>query len=181
MEALPRAVDERGRDILNQMENLANAMEDRMVAMHHELAAGVESRAAEVSSQVTATAMAAVDSALEPRLASLRAALEERNHEIAALRRLLEDSDGRALELLLAIGEACRQTAQRMGPAEASAAVPSPPKETSPAPEPAAPQAEADLPGFAQSKPPGRILKLPLVSSLVVTLGLGGMVLLRML
>jgi len=184
VEILPKAVDERGQTLLKQMEDLVNAVEDRMVAMHHELAAGIESRGAELSREATATAMAAVDSVLDPKLAEIRATLAERNAEIAALRGLLDESDGRALELLLSIGEACRNAAEKLNraaPAEAPSKAP-----TSPPPAPASEETpakppEPPLPGFAQPKPPNRILKLPLVSSMVISVGLGGIVLLMRL
>jgi len=184
MEALPKAVDEQGRAIKSQVENLVNAVEDRIVAMHHELAAGVEARAIEVSRKITETAVAAVDSVVEPKFAATRTALEQRSREVAELRRLLEESNQRYLELLLAISQSCRQAAQNISPPappEAAAAAGASATTADPSTESAAEGSDPDVPGFAQSKPPARILKLPLVSSMIVSVGLGSLLLFRFL
>jgi CII-binding regulator of phage lambda lysogenization HflD len=184
MEALPKVVDERGRVLIGQVEALVNQAEDRMVTMHHELAAGVEARGSELSAKVSERAAATVDAVVEPKLASLRATLEERNREIADLRNQLEESDRRTLELLNAIGRTCQDAASRIGPPPPAAAVRVEGTPTAPASEtPAAaqPSDAPSVPGFAQPKPPGRILQLPFVSSMLVSLGLAGLVLLRII
>ncbi|MDR3698051.1 MAG: hypothetical protein P4L56_00365 [Candidatus Sulfopaludibacter sp.] len=125
-------------------------------------------------SDAATTAVSAADSANEARTAPLRAALDAKDREIAELRARLTGNDEATLDLLQGVGEICRRAAQRI------AGPPAPPAEIlAGGAEPQAgavaqdpgPAESADVPGFAQSQPPGKLWRVPLVSSLVLTTG----------
>jgi len=118
---------------------------------------------------VAAIAASAADAAADNRLAPLRAAVAAKDREIAELRARLEGSDRATLDLLQGVGEICRRAAERYtspaGPAAPQVA------EEPAAPAPAEPGGETDVPGFAQGQQPGKLWRVPLVSSLVLTTG----------
>ncbi len=126
-------------------------------------------------SDTAAAAAYAADSTLEARTAPLQAALEAKDREIADLRARLSGSDAATLDLLQGVGEICRRAAQRIGgppapPADSPAGGTEPQVETA-AQDPAPAEGEGAVPGFAQSQPPGKLWRVPLVSSLVLTTG----------
>jgi len=143
---------------------------------------------------------AALGARLDPLEQQLRAALEQKDREIAELRLRLADTDTNVLELILGIGQICRQAAQRIPPAVAPVEEASggggevgrqveegsgPVEDNVGAPSPDVPETgagldsldDSPLPGFAQSQKPNRLWRVPLVSSLV--LATGGLVALR--
>ncbi len=126
-------------------------------------------------SDAASAAASAADATLEARTAPLRAALEAKDREIADLRARLTGNDAATLDLLQGIGEICRRAAQRIAgppapPAESPAGVVEPQAGVAAqGPEPA--ESAGDVPGFAQPQSPGKLWRVPLVSSLVLTTG----------
>ncbi|HEV3197981.1 MAG TPA: hypothetical protein VGZ73_08740, partial [Bryobacteraceae bacterium] len=78
--------------------------------------------AASVSTAIESRLPDAICASMEPMEQQLRLELEQRDHEIAELRRRLADTDTKVLELILGIGQICRQAADKivppMGPQE---------------------------------------------------------------
>ncbi len=144
---------------IGQVEAVRQQVEQNRATMHEEVAAAVKS----VS-----------ESAIEESLAPVRAEAAAKDREIAELRRKAEESDCAMLELLNGIGEVVRQAASR----RAAPAPPAPVAPAEPAPTPegdgvAGVEEGAPIPAFAQAGKPGRLWRVPLVSSMVVaTLGL---------
>ncbi|SPE35256.1 conserved hypothetical protein [Candidatus Sulfopaludibacter sp. SbA3] len=185
-------------------------MEEQISTLHHDVAEVLSGQFEAFQQQIreevrqtvgnaAAMAASAADSAIEERLAPLRAAVQAKDREIAELRARLAGSDQATLDLLQGVGEICRRAAQRFVAAEAT-----PPQTpfSSMEPEPAAPAdspiASLDdlppaasasdpelpptgeflgltdgetIPGFAQPQPSSRLWRVPLVSSLVLTTG----------
>ncbi|HWD00721.1 MAG TPA: hypothetical protein VG456_28390 [Candidatus Sulfopaludibacter sp.] len=163
----------------------ANAEADRQNAetridnLHHDIADVLSEQLETVQQQlreevrrslanVTSMAATAADSAAENRLAPMRAALEAKDREIAELRARLADNDRASLDLLQGVGEICRRAAERYAAPPTAPPAPEEAVEAAPAIEP--PPAD-DVPGFAQPQTPGRLWRVPLVSSLVLTSG----------
>jgi hypothetical protein len=126
-------------------------------------------------SDTAAAAASAADSTLEARTAPLQSALEAKDREIADLRARLSGSDAATLDLLQGVGEICRRAAQRIAgppapPADSSAGAAEPQVEPA-AQDPGPAESAGTVPGFAQSQPPGKLWRVPLVSSLVLTTG----------
>ncbi len=170
------------------------AMQQQISGMHHQMAAAVAAQLHEVQQQsrdelreamgnMAATAASAADSTIEERIAPLRATIEAKDREIAQLRARLAGTDQATLDLLHGVGEICRRAAQRL---ESPPAIPpdpsagsTPPSEAGGAPPVAiGPQSETEssaateeVPGFAQPATPGKLWRVPLVSSLVLTTG----------
>jgi NADH dehydrogenase/NADH:ubiquinone oxidoreductase subunit G len=155
-------------------EAIPRIVETRIEALLAARAAELEERLQEEvrQSAVRASGIAAkaLDSAVERKLDLLREALASRDREIADLRRSLADSDQRTLDLLAAIGQACRAAAERTTPAPGA----------SPGSRDGQPTGDAAaLPASAESADtsprfefePARTWSLPLVSSLLVASG----------
>jgi uncharacterized protein YjbJ (UPF0337 family) len=126
----------------------------------------------DAAGKVAAMAASAADSAIEDRMTPLRSALHARDNEIAELRTKLAGADQAMLDLLHGVGEICHRAAERI---EGSAApAPQGPPPPPPAAEAAEPEVKSDdsVPGFAESNPPGKLWRVPLVSSLVFTSGI---------
>jgi hypothetical protein len=125
--------------IRQQHERTVTATEQRFTEVRQEFRRGMTDLRGEIGQSVearivTATA-AAVTARMEEELAPLRAEVEQKEKELAEVRQRLADSESSVLDVVLAIGEACRQAANRIsGPREPQAA---------PLPSPAAPPAEA--------------------------------------
>lgn len=132
---------------------------------------------ADMQQEVASAVKAASAGAIEESLAPMRAAAAGKDREIAELRQRLEDSDGAMLDLLNGIGELLRHAAARKSPpAAAVAEMPVPKPEPPAVTEQKALPAEVGsvpVPAFAQAARPGRLWRVPLVSSVVaVTFGL---------
>ena len=212
IEAVVQAVDERLSDQARQMERRGAELEARvaevrnqfdaemaevrsqfnaeMAAVHDRVEGGMRGfaeseeqlreeirRVAESSSSFDASAAEAV---IETKLVPLRV-------EITEMRQRLAESDRAVLDLILAIGQMCRQAAERITDAAP------PPPESAPPPantEPplngtsdslgAAPEEpgvsmdppfESSAPAFAQLKKATSLWRVPLVSSFLVTTG----------
>lgn len=141
------------------------ALHDQFIALHREFAEAV---GAIVEEQVAAQVEAGVEklqrgvsAAVEEELGALREQIEMKASEIAALQERLQVSDRNVLEVILGMGEMCRQVGERLthqprkeSPADADAPPEMPPS--------------AGVPGFAQHS--GRnVLHIPLLSSLALT------------
>jgi hypothetical protein len=131
----------------------------RFDVLRKEMEQSVESRA------VTAAA-AAVASQMEQKLAPLRAEVEQKEKELAALRQRLAESERSALDVVLAIGEVCRQAADRIGgPRDPRPEAPAPPSaptaEMRPKAE-AAPPAPAGPIAMAPSAPVAKLETAPI-------------------
>ena len=170
-----------------------------------EIALEVDRRTAAVEQSIEArmitTAAAAATAQIEEQLAPLRSEVERKEMELSELRQRLADSERSVLDVILAIGQVCRQAAERVaGPAAQppAAAEPVAPVNTASAVEgaepetsessgpvavaPPAPKTGSDVPTFLQDR--GRSpWRVPLVSSFLVTTGLftTGLFLLRYL
>jgi hypothetical protein len=135
------------------------------VSLQRELA---EELALAVEKQVTAGAGAIVEK-------KLNALAEEKDREVADLRRQLAETDVRVSEALGSIGCTLREAADRLSPRPPQPATPPDPPQASPpsADPPQAPSAGgADLPSFG--KPPAGtsgLWRVPLVSSMVLGTG----------
>ncbi len=168
----PRLASVRG-----EFQESLSQVQARVAALEQGLPAQI---ALAVQAAVETRLPAAMRAGLEPIEQQLRAELEAKDREIAELRQRLADTDSNVLELILGIGQICRQAARKLGPPVASAES-GPAQTTDPGVEPApaaaenveAPESEYDapLPGFAQSQKPSRLWRVPLVSSLVLTTG----------
>ena len=151
--------------IANLHHDVADVLGEQLESMQQQLREEMRKSTGEL----TAMAASAADSAAENRLEPLRAALAARDREVADLRTRLVGNDRATLDLLQSVGEICRRAAERY--------IATPEPEPQPAaaendpPPPAPPQSESDVPGFAQSQPPGKLWRVPLVSSLVLTTG----------
>jgi hypothetical protein len=145
-----------------------------------------------IETRIVAGAAAAVAAQLEEQLAPLRAEVQQKEDELAELRKRLAESEKSALDVVLAIGEVCRQAADRIGASreEKPAAPPPAPvapqaevlasaEETAPPPAPAPSSAEtlpaapaaAEIPPFLRETKQVMSWRVPLVSSFLVSTG----------
>jgi hypothetical protein len=201
IEAVVQAVDERLSDQAKQVERRLAGLEARiaevrsqfdaeMAAVHDRMEGGMRGfaeseeqlreeirRVADSSSSFDASAAEAV---IETKLVPLRV-------EITEMRQKLAESDRAVLDLILAIGQMCRQAAERItdsAPPPPESAPP--PSDTEPpldgtsdslgvAPEQPEvsmdPPFESSAPAFTQLKKATSLWRVPLVSSFLVTTG----------
>ena len=157
-DAIPRIVEQQ---IAARMEVRAAELEERLREEVRQAAVRATSLAAETMNGV-----------VERKLGLLRETVAERDREIADLRKRLAETDQRTLDLLSAIGQVCRQAAERMAPPpvpggeEPGDAVPPVQAEVAPA---AAEEILDETPRFQVA--PSHPWTLPLVSSLLVASG----------
>jgi hypothetical protein len=93
-----------------------------------------------IETRIVTAAAAAAAAQYEERLAPLRAEVQRKERELAELRQRLAESEKSVLDVVLAIGDVCRQAAERMS--------------VSPAPRPGAPPPEPVAVAPAASAPP---------------------------
>ena len=141
------------------------ALRDDLIGLHREfaeaLSAIVEEQVAGQVEIATDKLQQAVSGAVEERLAALREQVETKTGEIAALQQRLQESDRNVLEVILGMGELCRQVGERLSHQ------PKPEPQTDAA-SPGEMPPPGDVPGFAQHS--GRsVLHIPLLSSLALT------------
>jgi hypothetical protein len=200
IEAVVQAVDERLSDQAKQVERRVAGLEGRiaevrsrfdaeMAAVHDRMEGGMRGfaeseeqlreeirRVADSSSSFDASAAEAV---IETKLVPLRV-------EITEMRQRLAESDRAVLDLILAIGQMCRQAAERITDAAPPPESAPPPSDTEPpldgtsdplgaAPEEPGvsmdPPLESSAPAFTQLKKATSLWRVPLVSSFLVTTG----------
>src|ERR1017187_3936376 len=134
-----------------------------------------------IEARIGAAAAAAVAASLEEHLAPLRAEAARKERELAEIQSRLRESEHNALEVILAIGQVCRQAAERISgpsypwpgaPSEAGDA-PEPPAPTPIAPSPPAAETNGGAgiapPAFTEKAAPSRLWRIPLVSSLLIS------------
>jgi hypothetical protein len=172
--------------------DLGQIVEERVAAQLRLL----ESQLREDVRQLVGGALAS-GPALDGGLAEMRAELVARNSEIVQLRRQIAESSSASRDLLMAIGQACRDAAERVTPPALHAPADEPECTVSakiPAPESAAkageptpiglpikpdPLAELPAPAFTEIGKPSHAWRIPLVSSFL--LATAGLVLIRFL
>ncbi len=162
-------------DLREQLSEERRAMQEQSAAQLQATLSQFREELRQGVNDAAAAAASVTDSAIETHTAPLRAAVEAKDREIAELRARLTGHDEATLDLLQGMGEICRRAAQRI------AGPPAPPSESSeggaepqagaPAQDPGPAESAGDVPGFAQSQPPGKLWRVPLVSSLVLTTG----------
>jgi hypothetical protein len=135
-----------------------------------EVSARASSLEQTIEARIGAAAAAAVAASLEESLSPLRAEAAQKERELGDIKNRLRESEHNALEVILAIGQVCRQAAERIsGPSSPSPDAPSTP--IAPAP-PAVETNSAtgvEPPAFTQPTAPGRLWRIPLVSSLLIS------------
>jgi hypothetical protein len=134
-------------------------LETRIATLEVQLHDQVLSAVDRSSLQVASAAAGRVDE----QLAAVHAALAEKDREIAELRQRIADSEQTALDLILAMGQMCRQVAERISGPE-PAPVADPPREedsrsdggpsASPPAEPPTAEQPPDPPSAGPSAPP---------------------------
>ncbi|HUI82446.1 MAG TPA: hypothetical protein VLY24_31205 [Bryobacteraceae bacterium] len=139
------------------------ALHDDLIGLHREFAEAVGAIVEEqVATQVEAGVekiQQSVAAAVDEKLGALREQVEAKAAEITTLQERLQESDRNVLEVILGMGELCRQVGERLSH--------QPKKEPSDA-ESAEMPPSAGVPGFAQHS--GRsVLHIPLLSSLALT------------
>jgi hypothetical protein len=141
------------------------ALHDQLIALHREFAEAVGAIVEEqVATQVETGVeklQQTVAAAVEEKLGALRQQIDAKANEITTLQERLQDSDRNVLEVILGMGELCRQVGERLSQH---------PKKESPGDADAPPDlpSSAGVPGFAQHS--GRnVLHIPLLSSLALT------------
>jgi len=146
-----------------------------------EVSARANSLEQTMEARAGAAAAAAVAASLEESLAPWRAERAQKERELAEIQNRLRESEHNTLEVILAIGQVCRQAAERIGgptqpqpgaPAEFGGAPP-PPAPTPIAPEPPAVETDSPTgiapPAFTERAAPSRLWRIPLVSSLLIS------------
>jgi hypothetical protein len=145
-----------------------------------EVSARANSLEQTIEARIGAAAAAAVASSVEESLAPLRGEVEQKERELADIKNRLRESEHNVLDVILAIGQVCRQAAERIsGPSYPSPGAPSeagdapaPPAPTPIAPAPPAVETNSSTgiapPAFTEAAAPGRLWRIPLVSSLLI-------------
>jgi hypothetical protein len=198
LQALRRQDDTLASAVGAHMEEL----QDHFIAQLEAVRQQAEQDRAAMPREVASAVKAASGAAIEESLAPVRAEAAEKDREIADLRQKVEESDSAMLELLNGIGDLIQQAAGRKtaspppGAAGPLAAFPAPepqppatPPPDSPAPldgiSPAAGHEadetvmDAPLPSFAQAAKPGRLWRVPLVSSMVAAVSACGILMMH--
>jgi protein tyrosine phosphatase (PTP) superfamily phosphohydrolase (DUF442 family) len=131
-----------------------------------------------VETRFVTNAAAAAAARMEEQLAPLRAEVQQKEKELAQLRQRLAESEGSVLEMVLAIGDVCRQAADRIGgprdpkPAAAPPAPAAPLVQTHPTAEEAAPAPNDNAPmaaPTAETLPaPQAVVPIPLPAPLAM-------------
>jgi len=140
------------------------ALHDQLIGLHREFAEAVGAIVEEqVATQVEAgleKLQQAVGTAVEEKVGALREQIEAKTSEITTLQERLTESDRNVLEVILGMGEMCRQVGERLSH--------HPKKESHTDTDSAEMPPPAGVPGFAQHGGRG-VLQIPLLSSLAIT------------
>jgi uncharacterized coiled-coil protein SlyX len=154
---------EHNRDLAQDFGAQMEALRGQMITLHKEFAETV-SRLVEEQIEAGITAR------MEPIQQQLREMIREEAQRASAvvaaeIERRLEGRDRNMLQLVLGLGQACLETAERMSPPLGGGAA-SPETTIQPA-------GDLSLPSFARSQPPKGVWRIPVVSSFfAVTCGL---------
>jgi len=131
--------------VFHALDGQAAAQQQKLGQFRSEMEQSVEAR-------IVTSAAAAAAARMEEQLAPMRAEVQQKEQELAELRQRLAESERSVLDVVLAIGEVCRQAADRIGS----------PREPLPAAPPAAhvvpiaearPKAEEAAPAAADAGP----------------------------
>ncbi len=198
-------LERQDRSLAARIEQDISTLKSQVIALNREfaeqvgrivserVAAEVQARTAGIEHSLRAQAMDAADDAVLERLAPVRAEVARKDREIAELQQKAAAIDSNVFEFILAMGEMCRQAAERLsppaksGPQTPTATVEAPAAEA-PAPEanppsvkdfpPADPGAELrehfdrppepSAPSFSEIRKPSGFWRMPLVSSFLV-------------
>jgi len=106
-----------------------------------ELAARLDSLENSMETRIVTAAAAAAAGHLEEQLAPLRAEVQQKEQELAVLRQRLAESERTVLDMVVSIGQVCRQAAGRMGGPRETPASATLSQDSSPASAPIAPAA----------------------------------------
>ncbi len=146
-----RALEQQDRGLATRMEQDLQGLKLQVVALNREfagqvgrivaeqVAAEVQARTAGLETRLRTAAMDLADDAVQERLAPMRLEMAGKDREIAELRQKAAATDATVFDFILAMGEMCRQAAERLSPPAAQGP---PPAVTEPAPSPA-PEAPA--------------------------------------
>jgi hypothetical protein len=116
-------------------ESISQALDGRLAAHEQKVGRLVAEVKQSVETRIVTAAAAAAAAQLEEQLAPLRAEVQQKEKELAELRQRLAESESSVLDVILAIGDLCRQAADRMGHKEQPPAAP-PPAPAAPIAEP---------------------------------------------
>jgi protein tyrosine phosphatase (PTP) superfamily phosphohydrolase (DUF442 family) len=154
----------------SDLETLRREYRQEVANLRGELEQSVETR-------FVTNAAAAAAARMEEQLAPLRAEVQQKEKELAELRQRLAESEGSVLEMVLAIGDVCRQAADRIGgprdpkPAAVPPAPVAPIIQTSSKVEEAAPAPEAASEDAApMAAPPPTVETLPALQAVPIPL-----------
>jgi hypothetical protein len=123
-----RSLDQQDHSIAKHVSEDIGVLRRQMVGLHREfgeavarivaeqVGSQVEARAAVLEQSIAARVAIAVEAVVEPLERQLRAEVEQRDREIGELRQRLTDTDTKVLELILGIGQICRQTVEKIVP-----------------------------------------------------------------
>ena len=202
-----KSLEQQDRSLGARMEQDLAALKGQVVALNREfaeqvgrivaeqVAVQVQARTAALEQSLRTQAMDAVDDAVQERLAPIRAEAARKDQEVVELRQRVASTDSTVFNFVLAMGEMCRQAAERLAPPAApgpAVLVPDPvpdpvpaaeAKAVAPPPPPADPPvdpgaelrehfdrpAEPAVPTFSQLRKPGGFWRMPMVSSFVAT------------
>jgi len=123
-----KALEQQDRSLASRMEQDLATLKGQVIALNREFAEQVGRIVAEqVSAQVAARtsglehsirthAMDAADDAVQERLAPMRAEVSRKEQELTELREHIAATDTTVFDFILAMGEMCRQAAERLTP-----------------------------------------------------------------
>jgi hypothetical protein len=202
------ALEQEDRSLATRMEQDFRTLKSQVIALNREfaeqvgrivaerVAAEVQARTSGLEHSLRAQAMDAADDAVQERLAPIRADVARKDREIAELRKRAAATDSNVFEFILAMGEMCRQAAERLSPP--AAPEPEAPASVAPAPAALPPEAagpvaiapeapdpppvdpgaelrdhfdhpaEPPAPSFSELRKPSGFWRMPMVSSFVV-------------
>jgi hypothetical protein len=135
------------------------ALREEVVQLHREFAAKLAQIVGEQ-----------VDARLAEMQSEMQTQLDRKEQEATELRQRTADAESAMAEFVSAMGQVCRDAAARMTTSSEEPAVETAQAPEVPAPQPAGP--DVAPPSFSEGKKSGGILKMPLVSSLLLTAGM---------
>ena len=165
-----KALEQQDRSLATRMEQDLATLKGQVIALNREfaeqvgrivaeqVAAQVAARTSGLEHSIRTQAMDAADDAVQERLAPMRAEVARKEEELVELRENIAATNTTVFDFVLAMGEMCRQAAERLTPPAApgsSVAAPAAPKSEPvacaavpevPAPAPAPPEPSSALP-----------------------------------
>ena len=123
-----KSLEQQDRSLGARMEQDLAALKGQVVALNREfaeqvgrivaeqVAVQVQARTAALEQSLRTQAMDAVDDAVQERLAPIRAEAARKDQEVVELRQRVASTDSTIFNFVLAMGEMCRQAAERLAP-----------------------------------------------------------------